>query len=193
MGRIFCMMGKSATGKDTVYKELLTRLGDRIRTVCPYTTRPVRDGETEGVEYHFVDVPSFMKMRESGKVIESRVYHTVYGDWYYFTADDGQIDTEKCDYLLIMTLEGYKSLSEYYGKDRVVPIYIEVDDGLRLERAVKRERQQKNPKYTELCRRFLADAEDFSEDKLAATDGLVRIVNENLEDCVENVVKLILG
>lgn len=184
------MIGKSATGKDTVYKKVLEAT-KKLHTVCSYTTRPIRDGEQEGVEYHFVDVPTFKQMEAEGKVIESRVYHTVYGDWYYFTADDGQIELEKNDYLLIMTLEGYLSLEKYFGKESIVPIYIEVEDGLRLSRAVERERTQKNPKYTELCRRFLADAEDFSEDKLAEIKDLVRIQNEDLDTCVNQVVGII--
>lgn len=191
MGRIFCIMGKSATGKDTVYKRVLEYCGARFGTITSYTTRPIRDGECEGVEYHFVSREEFERLKEAGKVIESRTYNTVYGEWTYFTADDGQIELESNDYLLIMTLEGYHSLVTYFGNDRVVPIYIEVEDGLRLERAVKRERQQRIPKYTELCRRFLADAEDFSEEKLKRIEGLIRIGNYDLEECIGDVLKVL--
>ena len=52
MGKIFYVMGKSASGKDTIYKELRERIPE-LKTVVLYTTRPIRDGETEGVEYHF--------------------------------------------------------------------------------------------------------------------------------------------
>lgn len=51
MGKIFYVMGKSASGKDTIYKELRERIPE-LKTVVLYTTRPIRDGETEGVEYH---------------------------------------------------------------------------------------------------------------------------------------------
>ena len=44
----------------------------------------------------------------------------------------------------------------------MIPLYLEVDDGLRLQRALDRERAQLRPRYKELCRRFLADDEDFS-------------------------------
>lgn len=190
MGRIYCIMGKSATGKDTVYKCVLERCNGRFSTIVPYTTRPIRDGEREGHEYHFVSRDEFLWLKDAGRVIESRTYDTIYGDWTYFTADDGQIDLNSRDYLLIMTPEGYHSLASYFGTDRVVPIYIEVDDGVRLERAVKRERQQTVPKYEELCRRFLADAKDFSEEKLGAIEGLVRIENYDLEKCIEAVLEV---
>ena len=55
----------------------------------------------------------------------------------------------------------------------MVPLYIEVDDGLRLSRALERERKQTEPKYAEMCRRFLADCEDFTEEKIAEA-GIVR-------------------
>ena len=106
MGKIYCLLGKSASGKDSIYKNILSKTGDRFRTIIPYTTRPIRSGEREGVEYHFVSVPEFKQMEQDGKVIEYRCYHTVYGDWYYFTANDGQIDLSSADYILIMTPEG---------------------------------------------------------------------------------------
>ena len=72
MGRIFYIMGKSATGKDTVYKELLKRFPD-LKTIVPYTTRPIREGETDGVEYHFRNISDLDGLRESGKMIEIRM------------------------------------------------------------------------------------------------------------------------
>ena len=57
-------------------------------------------------------------------------------------------------------------LRDYFGTERLIPLYLEVDDGLRLQRALERERRQQEPKYKEMCRRFLADEEDFSAEKL---------------------------
>ena len=54
MGKIFYLMGKSASGKDTIYKEVRERLPE-LKTIVIYTTRPIRQGERDGVEYHFVD------------------------------------------------------------------------------------------------------------------------------------------
>lgn len=112
------------------------------------------------------------------------MYSTVQGPWYYFTADDGQIDLAKHDYLGIGTLESYLKLKAYFGEQAMVPLYVEVDDGLRLSRALERERKQTEPKYAEMCRRFLADCEDFTEEKIAEA-GIVRRFSNNStpEDC----------
>lgn len=100
MGKIFYVMGKSASGKDTIYKKLLERFPG-LKTVVTYTTRPIRDGETEGVEYHFTSVPQLEQMKTEGRVIESRTYETVFGPWCYCTVNDGQIDLDRHDYLMI--------------------------------------------------------------------------------------------
>lgn len=94
-------------------------------------------------------------------MIEHRAYHTCHGLWRYFTVDDGQIDLDTKDYICIGTLESYESTKAYFGQDRLLPVLIELDDGARLQRALDRERKQEQPKYEEMCRRFLADSEDF--------------------------------
>lgn len=188
MGRIFYVMGKSASGKDTIYKNLLERL-PQLKTVTLYTTRPIRDGEQEGVEYHFTTAEKLNEYRRGSKLIEERTYQTVHGPWSYFTVDDGQIDLDGADsYLMIGTLESYEKTREYFGGESLVPVYIEVDDGVRLERALVRERSQKEPKYKELCRRFLADEEDFKEENLVRCGINRRYRNECLEECIEEIV-----
>ena len=120
MGKIYCVMGKSSSGKDTVYKKLKEQYKE-FRLIVPYTTRPIREGEKDGVEYYFVDPEQFRAMKEDGKVIESRSYNTKCGIWTYFTADDGQIDLSAADYLLIGTLVSYQALREYFGEEAIVP------------------------------------------------------------------------
>ena len=187
-GKIFFVMGKSASGKDTIYKKLLEYFPE-LKTVTLYTTRPMREGETEGVEYHFIGEEQLEAMKSKGRVIEMRTYQTMYGPWSYATVEDGQIDLSQGSYMMIGTLESYESIRTYFGENGAVPIYIEVEDGERLIRAVNREKQQKKPKYTELCRRFLADETDFSEEKLAQA-GITaeeRYENQELSDCLKNI------
>lgn len=189
MGKIYYIMGKSSSGKDTIYKKLIEIMRGKLKTVVGYTTRPMREGETEGVEYFFVTNEKYKEMCIQGIVIESRDYDTVYGVWSYFTADDGQIELEKSDYLLIGTLEAYKKLIKYYGKENIVPLYIEVDDGDRLSRALKREKKQEVPKYEEMCRRFLADQKDFCEENLKECGIIKRYKNIDLQSCIEEILK----
>ena len=190
MGNIFYLMGKSASGKDSIYKELRVRL-PHLKTITIYTTRPIRDGETEGVEYHFVDVARLEELLGEGKVIELRTYHTVHGDWSYFTVDDGQFRFTEENYLMIGTLESYEKMREYFGREVMVPIYIEVEDGERLSRALARERRQKNPKYAELCRRFLADSKDFSEESLKKSEIFDKFENIEMEDTIQKICQRI--
>ena len=187
MRHIFYLMGKSASGKDTIYEELRLRFPE-LRPLVSYTTRPIRAKETDGVEYHFTDEKNLQALQKAGRVIELRVYQTAHGPWAYFTADDEHIDLNRYDYLGIGTLESFRKLSEYYGKNVVLPIYIEVEDGLRLERALKRERKQSHPGYEEMCRRFLADQADFSEEKLTQAGIGKRFRNDDDRSlCMEEV------
>ena len=189
MGKIYCV-GKSSSGKDTVYKKLKEQYKE-FRLIVPYTTRPIREGEKDGVEYYFVDPEQFRAMKEDGKVIESRSYNTKCGIWTYFTADDGQIDLSAADYLLIGTLVSYQALREYFGEEAIVPVYLEVEDGLRLARALERERRQEKPKYAEMCRRFLADEEDFSEENLIKSGITERFGNEDFTECLNKIQRYI--
>ena len=189
MAKIFFVLGKSCSGKDTIFKKLKEDRQLNLNTVTGYTTRPMREGEINGVEYFFVNNEELEALKNQGKVIECRDYNTVYGVWSYFTVDDGQINLEKGNYLYIGTLESYEQMVRYYGKEVVVPIYVEVETGERLTRAVNRERQQENPKYTELCRRFLADEEDFCEENIKKA-GIKKIYeNNSLERCIEEIVE----
>ena len=180
MGRIYCIMGKSSSGKDTIFKILLQRKDVNLNRIVSYTTRPQRSNEKPGDEYNFVSIQEKDKLLAEGKVIEIREYNTVHAPWFYFTVDDGNVDLENEDYLIIGTVESFVKIRDYYGEDKVLPIYIEVDDGIRLSRALERERGQEHPKYEEMCRRFLADQQDFSEENLkAARISNVFINNED--------------
>lgn len=191
MGKIFCLMGKSSSGKDTIYRELFKRPDISLKKIIPYTTRPIREGEEEGREYHFCNEDQVTQLQNADKIVELRTYDTVYGVWKYFTVDDGQVDLEDNSYLLIGTLETYRKIRQYYGAAQVVPVYIEVEDGERLLRAIAREKEQMIPKYTEMCRRFLADSEDFSEEKLKEAGVSVRFENEKLEKTIDKVAAYI--
>ena len=187
MGKIYYMMGKSSSGKDTLYKEVRQRCPE-LKTVTLYTTRPIREGEKDGVEYFFVTDSVLKEYEEKNRVIELRSYPTMYGDWKYATVDDGQVNLKESDYLIIGTLESYEKLRAYYGEENLVPVFIEVEDGERLNRALLRERAQTNPKYDEMCRRFLADQKDFSEEKIQAAGITRRFQNESNVQCLEEIV-----
>ena len=159
MGKIFYIMGKSSSGKDSIYRQLEGNQELGLKRLVIYTTRPIRDGEENGREYFFADENKLKEFRRNGKLIEARTYQTVYG-----------------------TLESFVRLREYYGNEVMWPVYIEVEDGERLERALAREKTQEVPKYEEMCRRFLADQNDFSEENILKAGIWKRFENHNLDE-----------
>jgi len=188
MGKILIIMGKTSSGKDTVFGRVMEEVTAPLKTVVTYTTRPMRPGEQDGEEYFFVNENRLQEFRDAGTVIEERLYNTIHGPWYYFTVNDGQIDLEKSNYLLITTLAGYEQIRAYYGEENVIPFYIEADAKDRLLRYINRESKQKNPNYSEVCRRFLADEADFSEEEIKRLGIAHRYYNKDLEECCQKVV-----
>lgn len=196
-------MGKSSSGKDTMYRELLKYFAQLeqfkeepirlpFKSVALYTTRPIREGEIDGLDYYFINEKQAAALAKDGKIIESREYDTIYGVWKYMTVDDGRIDLDANNYLMIGTLESYEKLKSYFGKHTMEPLYIEVEDGERLMRAIEREKRQKSPAYAEMCRRFLADADDFSEENLKKSEITKRFQNINQQQCLKELQSYIL-
>lgn len=195
MGNIFYIMGKSSTGKDTIYKKILEKLSNsqNIKTIIIYTTRGMRAEEQQGVQYHFVTDEKWDELNRAGKIIESRTYERVQDVVKYFTVDDESMDVDKYNYVGIGTLESYEQMCEYYGSDVMKPIYIEVENKERLLRAVNREGQQdkKLQNFKEVCRRFIADEDDFSEEKLDTLQMNNRFNNNSLDQCSEEILDFI--
>ena len=191
MGKIFYIMGKSSTGKDTVFKQLRKEKTLELKTIVSYTTRPIRAGEKDGEAYHFIDEETLAQLEQDGRIIEKRSYDTVHGTWYYATVLDEQIDLKHQNYIMIGTIESYVKTRDYFGQEYLIPVYIEVEDGIRLSRALNRERGQKSPKYTEMCRRFLADTEDFSEERIAQAGIKKRFQNFKFKKCLEEIIDYI--
>lgn len=189
MAKIICLLGKSCSGKDTIYKKLLADESLNLLPLVTYTTRPMRTGEQEGREYHFTDEAGFNSLKDAGKVIEDRTYDTVYGLWRYFTVDDGTFEKEGRNVIAAAgTIPAYIKLRDYFGAENTCPVMIETDDGIRLERAMRREKKQAAPRYKEMCRRFITDSEDFDEEKMKAA-GVEHVFmnNDDLDKCIREV------
>ena len=185
--KIIYIMGKSSSGKDTIFKKLQKKLD--VTTYVMYTTRPIRKGEEEDVTYHYISnekMQRYIDGKENDKLIEYRTYQTVHGPWTYATIADKQFKTNK-DMMMLGTIESNEKMKKHFEKE-LIPIYVEVEDGLRLERALKREREQKEPKYAELCRRFLADSKDFSEENLKKAGIVKRFENIELDKCLNEIL-----
>jgi guanylate kinase len=190
---IFFIMGKSSTGKDTIFKRLRQRQELGLKAIIPYTTRPLRGNEENGDEYFFIDEAGFQELWAQGKIIEARAYATCHGKWRYFTVCDEQFDFAKDARarLMIGTLESYRRVKEYFITCNVIPILIELEDGTRLTRALEREKNQEYPKYEEMCRRFLADTADFADELIIDAGIGRRFNNEDLDNCEADIIAYI--
>lgn len=192
--KLIYIMGKSASGKDTIYNILKEKMA--ANTYVMYTTRPMRSGEIDGVTYNFIsseEMQEYIDGRKEQPVIEYRTYKTVHGPWTYATIADSQFEANK-DMLMLGTLESYMKVKENFENNQnveLLPIYIEVPDNIRLKRAIEREETQVEPKYVELCRRFIADSKDFSEENLQKAHIQKRFINLNLDECAKEILKYV--
>ena len=188
------IMGKSSSGKDTIYRILKEKLN--VSTYVMYTTRPIRENEINGVNYYFIsqdEMSQYLIGGKRDKLIEERTYQTVHVPWTYSTILDKQFETTK-DILMLGTLESYIQVKKRFEKNdniSILPVYIEVPDNIRLKRAIEREELEKEPKYEEVCRRFLADSKDFSEKNLEKAEIKKRFKNIELSACVNQIEEYI--
>ncbi len=138
--KIIVLCGKSGSGKDTVMKLMLETFKDDIQPIVSDTTRPMREGETDGVEYNFITPAEFAHNKEIGGYLENRSYNTIDNGkravWEYGISHDA-IDLDKHNYITIVDLDGLEVIKNRFGR-QVVSMYISVDDETREERAKSR-------------------------------------------------------
>ena len=152
---VYLIIGKSGAGKDSLAQAIALQYN--LKILVPYTTRPMRAGEVHGLHYFFISKAEMNEMHARGEIIESRCYDTVDGEWCYFT----RVFEPSCDIIYVVTPSAAPKIAGRLGPDNVVVINLVADDRVRLLRAIERESAQKSPNYAEICRRFLADEEDF--------------------------------
>lgn len=189
---IVMFIGPSSCGKDTFYNITLNNF--RLKNIILHTTRPIRNGEVDGKSYYFVTSDVLDKLDNDGLLIERRDYNTMYGIWSYATSSSSiSLDN---NYITTNTWDGYKSFLNYYGRNIVIPLYFKLDKGLRLQRALRREMMQDNPKYDELCRRYLADEKDFTDELIEKynpyiidNNGSVSEAQEQINNCLKRTLK----
>ncbi len=157
---IMFYIGPSSSGKDTYYNYTIKKYD--INSIILYTTRPIREGEIDGVTYHYISKEKMDFMDKNGMLIERRDYDTKYGVWSYATSICN-IDNLK-NYLTLNTWDGYSSFIKKLDNKELFPVYFELDPKVRLERALKRESKEECPKYDEVERRFKSDEKDYRKE-----------------------------
>lgn len=200
---IFCILGLSASGKDTVLKKVIwTKInGIYLNKLIPLTSRPPREGEMSGVDYEFLTKEYFLKLirDKAPGLMEYRSYNVKTSDnkpdvWYY----GNMLPSPEFIYnIMIGTLESFSAMInnpniQKYGYE-IIPIFISVSNEERLYRMINRESKNEKPNYREVSRRFLADMDDLKKysDVLPAIPNENYFINNDLDKTVEAIVSLI--
>ena len=157
--KILVLVGCSASGKDTVMNRLVKEFD--VKPVISYTTRPIRDCEQDGREYHFVTEEEFERMKNNDKFIETRVYKTVKGNWYYGLPKNGINITDDNNYITILDFDGLLELEKWLRSigqiDKLTSIYVDVTEQNRLIRSLNREQNMTKKQVEEVIRRYYND------------------------------------
>ena len=151
--KVLMLMGKSGAGKDTVAKFNCGKYPELFHFVVSSTTRPKRDYEVDGKDYHFLSLPEFTHKLLNNELIEA----TEFNNWFYGTSIDSLVK-DKIN-ICVLTPSAWDILADDSRID-LLPILVCADDKTRLLRALNRE---ESPKCQEICRRFLADEKDFAD------------------------------
>ncbi|MBO7450752.1 MAG: guanylate kinase Gmk3 [Clostridiales bacterium] len=179
------LCGKSCSGKDSILKEIV-KMG--YKPIVSVTSRPIREGETNGIEYEFVSRELFESFIKADRLIEYRTYNTlvngVEDTWYYGLLKDN-LDVSD-DHVVILDLNGAKSFMDYYGRSRCFCVYVDAPDEIRTIRAMQRGSFDE----TEWNRRMAADTEDFAQ---GLVDSTVNYKVLNTGDLMKTVVAITRG
>jgi guanylate kinase len=176
--KIVILTGKSGCGKSLIAHKLVK---NGFKGVITNTTRPPREGEQNGINYNFLTEYHFLQLVKEGEMIEYHKYNTEFGVWYYGSSANN-IDLNKHDYVIVLTLEGAEAYVNYFGAENCIVFYIDAPKSIREQRA--KERGSFNQE--EWDRRIKTDNADFSQDKVA---HICNFRVDNYNKTIYNLIK----
>ncbi len=181
MAIIFCLLGKSASGKNTILSKLIKYELGLIPIIC-YTTRQKRINEIDGIDYHFVEKQKEIELTTQYKVIAYRKYHTLLGKYSYFFLDDNTVKRNTNNrYIVILGLKEYLMFQNYFYTPCLVPIYVHINFRHRVRRLFKR---NQNRFQLEMIRRLIYDAFYYRKRSLTKA-GINHVVkNKDIDSCI---------
>lgn len=152
MKKIVALIGKAGSGKDTIMRKIIEWYPDQFHEIVSCTTRPPREGEQDGINYHFLTVEQFTEKVLNGDMLEA----TEFNGWHYGTARSALLE-DKIN-IGVFNPTGVYCLMENTDIDLQV-FYIIADDKERLIRQLNR---QVSPDVDEIIRRYTTDKRDFA-------------------------------
>jgi guanylate kinase len=173
MYKIVALFGKAGAGKDTILNGFCNKYRDDYNKIISCTTRPSRDYEKDGIDYHFLTNAKFLEEISNGNMLEV----TEFRDWFYGTSKSNL--TENKINIGVFNPEGVLNLMETASLEKniiIIPIEIYAKDVTRIKRQLDREQ---NPDCLEICRRFQTDEADFEKFYYEVDFYCNRICNPN--------------
>ena len=150
--QVVALIGKAGAGKDSIQKATCELHPLMFHPIVSCTTRPAREGEIEGVNYHFISLNEFTRKVLNGDMLEA----TEFRDWFYGTTLDS-LSKDKVN-IGVFNPAGVEALLQDSRLD-VVVFEVNAPDKQRLMRYLNREEV---PDCAEMCRRYFTDEKDFS-------------------------------
>lgn len=178
---MYILAGRSCSGKNAVAEELIKRGHKRCIT---YTSRPMRQGEVDGVDYHFISDSDFIRLKNEGFFAEYISYDTTHGIWWYGTAASDFKDDDNKKFI-ILTPEGIKQVEKIVEKKPKI-IYLFANNATVYKRLKDR---GDNPEEAE--RRMKQDAIDFKGFEMIADKIVYNNTDSNIIDVVDKVEKYV--
>ncbi len=176
--KLIVLCGKSGAGKNYLLKEISKKEENKnkINLLISDTTRPKRDYEINGIDYNFLTPEEFSK--------KEHLEWAVFNNWYYGTPYDA-LKEDKIN----ITILNPSGVNQIYTRNinkqdlEIIVFFIHAEPKIRLLRQMERE---SNPNYTEICRRFLTDEEDFK-----ILIGPLAVLNNNTQEETEESLEAI--
>lgn len=179
---IIAITGKTASGKSSIERALEKVYG--YKRVISTTTRPMRNGEKQDVDYHFVTDEEFKKLLDNNELIEYRYYDAIENGktkrWYYGITKD-EIDLNKHSVVVSVDLKGLQDLKKHFG-NKVISFYIDVPEEKRKLRAIARDINFEEQEFIRRCK----DDDIKFKDVKYKVDKI--IPNDDFNKCIEQII-----
>lgn len=186
--KIISLTGASSSGKDSILQAVL-RVNSNLSPIISTTSRPMREGEINGVQYDFVTPTGFELMDKNNMFIEHRDYKVQNGDIWRYGITKNSVKRNNKDKIVIVDFTGLKQLEKYCKEHNVelISFYIDTSMWNCSIRALKRESNLNDKDTMELHRRLLDDYYNV----LPAKDYCNYIVKNNTQqDFIETTLKI---
>ena len=175
MKKLIAIMGEAGSGKDSLVERILAEHYQMFHKIVPCTTRPKRENETEGKEYHFLTQKEFQNYAFVHQILDQTFFKN-----QYYGSRLQDYSSNKVN-IGVFNPAGLKQIYQTASLDLDVTVYqLNVKSKIRILRQLNRE---ENPDVDEIARRHLADKEDFQNIDF----NTIKLPNETYEDLQRNI------